>query len=289
MSLKQYIKRGLQYIKSGTPTKKIIVNVTLIDNGLVLNGRKALITGGTSGIGYEIAKFYLHAGAQVLITGRNEERLEKACEQLKQESGKKCINYIIWDNTDIANFKDNLKKVITILGSLDILVNNAGIGGGDINTTSENEYNAVMDTNLKANFFLSREVAKYMIDNKIKGNILNIASSSSLRPANSAYILSKWGVKGLTEGLALSLIPHDIVVNGIAPGPTATPMLNKQKGDEITRNGSLIGRFVLPEEIANMAVILVSDLSRSIVGDIIYMTGGSGNVTTSDFNYNFTY
>lgn len=107
-----------------------------------------------------------------------------------------------------------------------------------------------------------------MISNQIKGNILNIASSSSLRPANSAYTISKWGIRGLTSGLAKSLAPYGITVNGVAPGPTATPMLLKEDIHNISHPNLPAGRYVLPEEIANMALFLVSDMGRMVVGDM---------------------
>ena len=125
-----------------------------------------------------------------------------------------------------------------------------------------------------------------MKENNIRGNILNIASSSSLRPAISAYTLSKWGVKGLTLGLAKALASEGITVNGLAPGPTATPML-KTDGNNITNNKIPLGRYIMPEEISNMAVFLVSEMGRSIIGDIVYMTGGAGVVTYEDLNYQF--
>ena len=125
-----------------------------------------------------------------------------------------------------------------------------------------------------------------MKDNNIGGNILNITSSSSLRPANSAYGLSKWGMRGFTEGLAKSLAPYGITVNALAPGPTATSMLNKDWKEGIQHPG-LLGRHIMPEEIGNMAVVLVSDMGRSIIGDTIYMTGGCGLLTTDDIPCKF--
>ena len=117
-----------------------------------------------------------------------------------------------------------------------------------------------------------------MIDNHIEGNVLNIASSSSLRPADSPYGISKWGVRGFTIGLAEKLLPYGIVVNGLAPGPTATDMLN---ANDISLNlpAKPLGRYILPEEIANLAVILVSSLGRTVIGDIVYATGGAGILT----------
>lgn len=95
------------------------------------------------------------------------------------------------------------------------------------------------------------------------------------------------GIRGLTLGLAKSLAPYGITVNGIAPGPTATPMLLEDSQSNITNNSNPIGRYVLPEEIANMAVVLVSSMGRTIVGDMIYMTGGAGIITYDDINYSF--
>ena len=150
---------------------------------------------------------------------------------------------------------------------------------------TEHDFDRVLDTNLKGVFFLSQIFSKYLIKNHIPGNILNIASSSSLRPAVSAYTLSKWGIRGLTMGLAKSLAKYGITVNGIAPGQTATPMLHAPK-DNLSNNTCPLGRWILPEEIANGALFLVSDLGRAVVGDILYMTGGSALLSFEDMNYN---
>ena len=118
-----------------------------------------------------------------------------------------------------------------------------------------------------------------MIDKKIKGHILNVTSSSALRPAWTPYQMSKWAVRGLTKGLADMMIPHGIVVNAIAPGPTATPMLGKEEGDSIYEPYTPARRYAMPEEIASLAVFMVSGAGDMIVGDTFYMTGGSGIIT----------
>lgn len=159
--------------------------------------------------------------------------------------------------------------------------------GATLPNADEEEYNAVMETNLRGVFFLSQMVGKYFKNNHIKGNILNVASSSSLRPAISAYTLSKWGIRGLTLGLAKALTQYGITVNGVAPGPTATPMLRKEEDKDIYNDWIPLGRYVMPEEIANMAVFLVSEMGRSILGDIVYMTGGAGVFYYEDMEYNF--
>ena len=287
MSLKSYIKKILQFKMSVSVYPRI---VTLSPNEL-LKGRTALITGGTSGIGFAIAEAFLNAGAKIIITGRSENKIKIACQRLKDKytnhNAEEFIYGYVLDNTDISNLDISFQNILKLCKSpIDILVNNAGIVGGEIATVDEELYDTILNTNLKGMFFLSRTVANYMKNNNIKGNVLNIGSSSCLRPAASAYTLTKWGTRGFTLGLAKTLAPYGITVNGIAPGPTATPMLNKEPNSNLTFPNPL-GRFGLPEEIANMAVILVSDMGRSIIGDMIYMTGGSGLITFDDVPYKF--
>ncbi len=163
---------------------------------------------------------------------------------------------------------------------IDILVNSAGIlNHTDFLEMSEDEYDNIMDINAKGAFFMSQAVAKHMIENRIHGHILNVTSSSALRPAWTPYQMSKWAVRGLTLGMADKLLPYGIVVNAIAPGPTATPMLHKDEGDSIYNATCPSGRFAMPSEIAALATFMVSDMGDMIVGDTFYMTGGSGTVT----------
>lgn len=289
MSVKTYLKRGIRFIFKGIPVIHTTANVVTLSPNELLKGRVALITGGTSGIGFHIAKAFLNSGATVIITGRNDSRIKQACDTLRSstESPKKVHGYVL-DNTCVESFEPALQKISSQWNlKIDILVNNAGVLGGDISNVNEEQYDQIMDTNLKGTFFLSQAIGRYMKLQNIAGNILNIASSSSFRPASSAYTMSKWGLRGLTLGLAKSLVPYGIVVNGVAPGPTATPMLLKDKKDDLTFERNPLGRFALPEEIANMAVFLVSDMGRTIVGDIVCMTGGAGLITFDDVNYNF--
>lgn len=274
------IKALLLRLTDRRPVVKCDV-VSLAPNELLKN-RRALITGGTSGIGYSIAQAYLKAGASVIITGRSEERLQKACASLSDFG--ECKGLVL-DNRNVKQF-DGIIQDLTKERTIDILVNNAGVNSHGMPNASEEDYDQVLDTNLKGVFFLSQTVAKYMVQKGIRGNILNICSSSSQRPAISAYTLSKWGLRGLTLGLAKSLVSHGITVNGLAPGAVATPMLHKGLDSDMSYTASPIGRYILPEEIANMSVFLVSGMGRSIVGDIIYMTGGMAVTTFDDINYN---
>jgi len=288
MSIKKYLKRAFVFLLHGIPERHVIANITKLAPNEMLKGRTALITGATSGIGFEIAKSYLEAGAKVIITGRDKDRIEHACSQLKSIHQNYIVYGIQMNNCDVSIFKEKLEEMLRWkdINQIDILVNNAGVLGGDIRDTTETEYDNIVNTNLKGVFFLSQMIGHYYKEQHIEGNILNIASSSSLRPAASAYTITKWGIRGLTLGLAKILAPYGIIVNGIAPGPTATRMIFKESNTDIAFKNP-IGRCAMPEEIANMAVFLVSNMGRSIVGDIIYMTGGSGLITLDDVNYEF--
>lgn len=118
-----------------------------------------------------------------------------------------------------------------------------------------------------------------MMDRRIKGHILNFSSASSLRPASQPYAISKWAITGFTKGLADILIPYGITVNAIAPGPTATPMLGKTTNDEIGHDVCPAGRYATTQEIANLALFMVSGMGDLIVGDTFYITGGSGIIS----------
>lgn len=262
------------------------VNVPVL-YGNLLEGKTAIITGGNRGIGLSIANAFVRNGASVIILGRNIEKIQKSVNELKKINANVVIKGIQFDVTDFDNLDDTLDNIFASVAKIDILVNNAGIIGktklGHIDVT---EFDSVINTNLKSMTMISQKVASYMKLKGICGNILNVLSTSSYRPANSPYMLSKWGARGLTLGLAKTLIPYGIVVNGIAPGPTATDMM---MGDEINIQDpcSPVGRYAKPEEVANLAVVMVSELGRLIVGDIVCMGGGVGVLTFDDMEYPF--
>lgn len=283
-----------QLVRIVNPPSVINCDIKLVHSQQLLAGRCALITGGTSGIGYSIAKSFLLAGSAVIITGRNPDKLYSAISKLKEfaDDNTKIMGYSL-DSSAPEKFEDafNQMKKMTegVEGTryIDILVNNAGVNASRMPNARIDEYNKVMDTNLRGAFFLSQIFGKYMVSHNIKGNILNIASASSLRPADSAYTLSKWGLRGLTLGMAKALGSYGITVNGIAPGPTATPMMMKNSNSNISLDRIPLGRYITPEEIAAMAVMLVSDMGRSVMGDLVYMTGGAGLLTYDDVQYSF--
>lgn len=283
------IKQVLKRLLDRRPVTHVSVNIQSLPQNEWLRNRCAIVTGGTSGIGLSIAKAFLDSGASVIITGRSRERINKALLSIGKD---KPVFGFEMDNTNVNSFEgvfSRMRETVSQKGikAIDILVNNAGVNYKGMPNAVVDEYDKVMDTNLKGAFFLSQMFGKHLVSNGIKGNILNIASASSLRPADSAYILSKWGLRGLTLGLAKALGKDGITVNGIAPGPTATPMMIKEENSNLSHERIPLGRYIMPEEIANMAVFLVSDMGRSVMGDIVYMTGGAGILTYDDVNYSF--
>ena len=260
--LKKIIKRFNQK----TIIKPIIVSKTPNE---LLKGKTAIVTGGSSGIGAAIAEAMTKAGATVYIIGRNEVKLREVSELIKCEYIVLDINNISMMEQCVTNFcKDK---------NIDILVNSAGVHGSDnFGFVKEDTFDQVIGTNVKALYFISQAVSNQMILKKTGGHILNVSSASSLKPSWTPYEISKRAVDGITRGLAHKLISHGIVVNGIAPGPTATPMMNRT--DDISWEGNPSGRMSTVEEIASLALFMVSGQGDGIVGDTFFITGGSGTI-----------
>lgn len=222
--------------------------------------------------------------ANVIIAGRSQERIDKACEALNKSNPNNKAFGTILNNCDINGMPKAFERANKFLGDIDIFVNNAGvINKTNFYNTTESYYDNVLDTDLKGAYFLAKYVSEDMREKKIEGNILNISFSSALRPASTPYHLAKWGIRGLTLGLAKELSQYGIVVNSIAPGPTATSMLLDEGNKDISRPASPYGRYATAEEIANLAVVLVSNLGKMVNGDTLYATGDYGNLTLDDW------
>lgn len=262
--------------------KKELITVPVV-NGEILAGKTVLITGGGSGIGLSIAKVCGNNGANVIICGRNITKLEEAHKEIMSN-----VELYPLDISDEKKIDSEFNGIIekTKFEKIDILVNNAGISKGAIfPETNYEDLSDTLDTNLKGTYMLSEIFANYLIDHHIKGNILNICSTSGNRPAISPYMVSKWGEIGFTKGFAKRLINYGIVVNGIAPGPTATGMLMEMANGDLSYEKSPAGRYVAAEEIANLALFLISDMGRMIVGETVFITGGCGTLTFDDISY----
>ena len=269
------------------PRNSIIKSVYIpMIQGDFLRGKTALVTGGTSGIGRSTATAFARCGCEtVVITGRNQKRCDEIASQLSKSTGRQVVG-VAMDQTRPEEIERVFPEILRLVDNkLDILYNNAGIyDGTDYEKVTPELFDSVMETNMKSSFFLTQAVSEHMIANKIEGSICNLCSSSSFRPAIDPYMISKWGMRGFTLGLAKKLIKHGIVVNGIAPGPTSTPMLGKDADSDIFHPTTPSGRYSTPEEVANLAVFLVSNMGRQIVGEVISISGGAAVTTYDDVN-----
>lgn len=269
LKLKSLVKR---YIKAMAPINVVVNNVTLAPNEL-LKGKTAVVTGASRGIGKAIAKAMVNSGATVIALGRNEKNLEHA----KDEIGAAYIPYLC-DVSDVENVGRYISEICRLAPhkQIDILVNCAGVKNGSDERFFDftpDEFDYVMDTNLKGTFFWCQETSKHMVENKIRGHIVNVISIKGFIGEASPYSVSKWGVTSLTKGLARKLAPMGIVVNGVAPGGTKTDMANL-KDDNMLHLATPSMRLADPNEIANIAVFLASDLGSNIVGDVVISDGG---------------
>ncbi len=262
---------------------KVYTETISVTDSEVLSGRVALITGGSRGIGLGIAKEFVRQGAKVVITGRQESSLIEACKMIQKNIGiDSCIDYMVWDHSKANLISEKFEEAVGKFGYIDILINNAGYHGNqNFLTISEKDYDQTFDVNIKNVFFMSQKFMQYAIDNKITGNICNIISASSMKPAWSPYEISKWACRGFTRGLAREAAPYGIVVNAIAPGPAATAMTHWENGDSLSWPAIPKGRLVVPEEIGGLAVFLVSGMGRCIVGETVFCDGGSGLLTAN--------
>lgn len=242
----------------------------------ILEGKCVLVTGGSSGIGYAIAKKCLEVGAVVIITGRNKEKLEKAIHGLNTAN----CHYIVWDISDIEAIPCKLLSCEELTKQkIDIIINNAGVAPTKFfGSVDEEEWNKIYDNNLKGTYFLCQEITKHWKKTQFKGykKIINISSQGGFVGASYPYRMTKWDIRGLTEGLGSLLIKDRIIVNGIAPGVVKTSMqsFSLLQGDNLYTNQNPIERVILPEEIAELALFLMSDASNAIVGQTIVCDGG---------------
>ena len=278
MSIKKKIKAIVKKIKK----KEKIPFPVQINSTELLKDKVVLITGGSGGIGAAIANKVVLNGGYAIVAGTNQTKIDAVCKKINDENhNSNRAKGIIIDLQDVESMPQRIIDAEKIFEhKIDILVNAAGVMNKDIKLNiSSQEFDRVMNVNLKGVYFMCQSMGNYMIRNKIKGHILNVSSSSALRPAWTPYQVSKWGLRGMTLGFADMLLPYGITVNAIAPGPVATNMTVKNDETSIDNERSLTGRFAMPDEIANLAIFMISSMGDLIVGDTFYISGGSGVIS----------
>ncbi len=280
MGLKKTVQKTLDYVKKPIIRTEYVRTSAYPGLEGMFEGRNILVTGGTRGIGLAAAKAFHACGGTVIVTGRSPERL---CE-IKASFDSDRFFAMEWDISDICGQEKKLKELDRTFGNIDVLVNNAGVNRNEHGETaaswdevSEMEWDHIVNTNLKATYFLIQKFAKKWVEvfpDKEK-HIVNVASSSGFEPAVLPYGISKWGIVAITEGFGRKLAPFGITVNGVAPGPTSTTMASKRDdAEDLSYPGIPRQRYGTPEEIANILLFLASDYGKSIVGEVVRADGG---------------
>lgn len=245
-----------------------------------LEGKVAIITGSTSGMGRASAELFAKEGAKVVVVGRNEGRAKEVVDTIKSEGGEAL--YVIADMSNPDDLQNIVDTAVAEYGTIDILFNNAGMFSlTPLTDLSLEDWNNIFAVNVTAAFCLTKLAVPIMKENG-KGAIINTGSSASFSPkyGAAAYIASKHAIAGLTKSMALELGP-DIRCNGIAPGLIDTPMAaaagpEAEAAGQAMVDGTPMKRKGLGEDIAYAAVYLASDESTFVDGQILRVDGGEG-------------
>jgi NAD(P)-dependent dehydrogenase (short-subunit alcohol dehydrogenase family) len=253
-----------------------------------LEGKIALITGGGSGIGRACAVRFAREGANVCAADLDQAGAAETARQV-EAAGRKALALRV-DTTDEAASNEMVRRCVETLGAIDVLVAAAGVGGARVPRTGSyqpytvldipmEQFRRVIDVNLYGVLFSNRAVARWMVENRRGGSIINLGSIMSRMPSTSApYSVSKAGVWMLTKCLAQELATHGIRVNAIGPGFIETPMTAALRDDASRSRWAMsitpMGRYGKPEEVAATALFLASDDASYFTGELLHPSGG---------------
>ena len=243
-----------------------------------LSGKVAIVTGAGRGIGYHIALALAKYGADLVVCSRTLSELERVGGEIEKFGRRVLIQQM--DVTKIPEVHSMVEETVKAFGHIDVLVNNAGINiPQKAEEVTEEAWDRIMNTNLKALFFCAQAVGKAMIKQK-KGKIINISSQAGCvgLPLRAAYCSSKGGVHQLTRVLAIEWAPYNILVNAVAPTfvetPFSKPMFEKAGFREYVLKNILLGRLGQPQDIVGGVIYLASEASNLVTGHVLLIDGG---------------
>lgn len=243
-----------------------------------LQGKVALVTGSTSGLGFSFARGLAQAGARVIINGNDPDKTHMTAKSLLAE-GFEAYSYA-FDVRNESELTGQIKKINQEVGGIDILVNNAAIQSRQpLERFSEGEFRNIVDVNLTGSFMVAKAVVQGMIRRQ-SGKIINITSMQSelSRESIAPYAASKGGLKMLTKAMTVEWAKHNIQINGIGPGYFITEMTGQLAVDDDFNSWLMkrtpAGRWGKPQELVGTVVYLASEASNFVNGQIIYVDGG---------------
>lgn len=244
---------------------------------------RIIVTGGSSGIGKAIAKRLIEGGASVVIVGRSMERLLAA----KAEIASDRLFCMKWDVADVEQCGLKFREAETLMGGFDGLVNCAALGTSQLTgrgyepwDITPEEWDKLMNVNLRGAFFLMRNAVDDMKARGVRGNILNIASNAACMDIVGSYGSAKLSLIRMTRAFGKRFGAEGIIINGIAPGATFTPMISRYAHSlDQPYPRHAIGRFIRPEEIAELAAYLMSEWGEIICGHTVVADGGDQAAT----------
>ncbi|GEB31144.1 MULTISPECIES: SDR family oxidoreductase [Brevibacillus] len=254
-------------------------------SGQLLQGKTAIVTGAASGMGKATAKLFAAEGANVVLADLNKEAAVQVALELPDGRGH-AVQVDVADDESVAAL---IQETVAVFGAPDVLVNCAGVPQAftPIEELTLEQWDRIMSVNAKSLYLTARHAVPHM-KAKARGSIINIASIAGIRarPGLNAYCASKGAAIMLSKALAIELAPYQIRVNVINPGPAETPMLGKFiNGDEqeveagkkdIFISSVPLGMLIQPEDIAQAALYLASDLSKIVTGEVMNVDGGRG-------------
>lgn len=240
-----------------------------------LAGKAAIVTGAGRNIGEEIAKLFATEGARVAVVDMDEGRANAVADMIKANGGNAVA--VVCNVADPADISKMVSATVDALGGIDILVNNVAISDNkDIFEITEDEWRKTIDVTLSSPFYVTKQVARWMVDNDRGGRVVNVGSTSGFkgRPSAIAYTSAKGGVANLTQSMAVQLAPYGIIVNQVSPNMTGSPV-GKEVFNRDRKVNNLVGRPGEPAEQAKAVLFLCSDDASFIAGANLFVDGGT--------------